>query len=244
MLVVLATLLGAPLARAQLLLEAQERAADLQALTHRLLAAQEQERQQVAVELHDGPLQRVHHLLRLQDGDASPAECRNLTDRLSRELRATCVALRPPALDGPGLPTALASLTRAVEQRAGCPITVEAEGYARGRLAAEAEFAFYRIAREALNNCARHSGASAIAVLLRLDAHEACLTIRDDGMGFVVGAVRGVGAGDHQAHLGLLEMRECAHAWGGELAIDSAPDQGTVVRVVLPCLVQTMETRP
>jgi two-component system, NarL family, sensor kinase len=232
-LTVLATMLGAPLARAQLLLEAEERAAELRALSHRLLAAQEQERRRVAVELHDGPLQRVHHLLRLQDSDAAPGDCRDLTDRISRELRATCVALRPPALDGPGLPTGLASLARDAEHRAGCPITVEAEGYVHGRLSSDAEHALYRIAREALNNCARHSGASAITVLVRLDAREARLTIRDDGMGFAAQAVRGAG-GDHD-HLGLVEMRECALAWGGDLTIESVPDEGTVVCAVLPC---------
>jgi two-component system NarL family sensor kinase len=232
-LTVLATMLGAPLARAQLLLEAEERAAELQALSHRLLAAQEQERQRVAVELHDGPLQRVHHLLRLQDSGAAPGECRDLTDRISRELRATCISLRPPALDGPGLPIGLASLARDAEPWAGCPITVEAEGYVRGRLPLDAEFALYRIAREALNNCARHSGASAIAVLVQLDAQEARLTVRDDGMGFAAHTVRD--AGSTHAHLGLVEMRECALAWGGDLTIDSAPDEGTVVCAVLPC---------
>jgi two-component system, NarL family, sensor kinase len=127
----------------------------------------------------------------------------------------------------------LASLARDAEHRAGCSITVEAEGYVHGRLSSDAEHALYRIAREALNNCARHSGASAITVLVRLDAREARLTIRDDGMGFAAQAVRGAG-GDHD-HLGLVEMRECALAWGGDLTIESVPDEGTVVCAVLPC---------
>jgi len=140
--------------------------------------------------------------------------------------------LRPPALDRLGLPAALEELARHIEPRAGCPIIVQACGYIRGNLALGAEQALYRIAREALNNCARHAGASKITVLLRLDRREATVAIRDDGMGFAAGDRAAEGDG---AHLGLLEMRECARAWGGTLTIESLPEQGATVRAVLPC---------
>lgn len=238
----LATMLGAPLGRDQLLLEAQERVAELerhkatlQALSRRLIAAQETERQRLAVELHDGPLQRLHYLLRLLDGDTPRDDCHEVAAQVGAELRATCLALRPPALDELGLPAALASLARHVERQAGCPIRVAADGYIRGRLARDPELALYRIAREALNNCARHSGAAEVAVTVRQDTAATSVTIRDDGMGFETGAGACPTAADSEHRLGLLEMDECARAWGGALTIDAAPGRGTAVRAVLPC---------
>jgi signal transduction histidine kinase len=237
----LATLLGAPLARAQLLLVLQERVRELErrkatlhALSRRLLTAQERERQRLAGDLHDGPLQHQHHLLRRLEARAPGEECHTLATRVAAELRTVCVALRPPALEQAGLAGALQSLARAVEPMAGCPITVQDEAYVRGRLSSEAELALYRIAQEALQNCARHSGASAVTATLQSDDAGAVLSIRDNGMGFVPDDGAADGPCEARVHLGLIQMQECARTQGGCCVVTSMPDGGTIVRAVLP----------
>jgi len=120
----------------------------------------------------------------------------------------------------------LRQLAEAARGRARLAMEVDVQGECP--LPSDVQIAFYRIAQEALNNIARHSGASAASICLRLppaaDAVE--LTIADDGRGFATAA-----AGDH---FGLDIMQERAQAIGASLQVVSAPSQGTRVTVVWP----------
>ena len=58
--------------------------------------------------------------------------------------------------------------------------------------------------------------------------NDLALTIRDDGRGFDLVDARARGG------LGLISLDERARLVGGSLAIDSKPDQGTEIRVVVP----------
>lgn len=216
----------------QLTDEATRSAEALRALSRRLRTAQEAERKRLSLTLHDGPLQRLHHLLRLLEAGAPVEESLAVARQATTELRATTTALRPPVIDDLGLPCALASLVQRVEAWAGCPTEVEADGYALGRLTPDAELGLYRIAQEALANCAKHAGASAITVVLRQEAQDVVLEVRDNGQGFATEPNGGDVAA--QEHLGLLEMRECAQAFGGSLSITSELGQGAVVRAAFP----------
>jgi signal transduction histidine kinase len=94
------------------------------------------------------------------------------------------------------------------------------------------ELALFRIAQEALTNVAKHSGATAVGVLLSQDAQAIELAVEDDGGGFKdsLGA-RSAGRGGW----GLPAMRERAEAHGGELRVE-LPGRGAriIVRVPLP----------
>lgn len=249
-LTVLATMLTAALAREHLLIALRERVDELEQhrealrrLSGRVMAAREEERKRIATDLHDGPLQLQHAILRELDGTASAETCRALTREAAAELRAACATLRPPVLDDLGLPRALVSLSRRMEPRTGCIIAVEVDGYAPEILPPEAELTLYRIAQEALVNCAKHAGASAIVVRLGREGQAVTLEVRDDGRG-VRGVLQGpIILGEDGEHLGVLEMRERATAWGGTLTIDSLPDCGTLLRAVLP-LPDSREVRP
>jgi signal transduction histidine kinase len=212
--------------------QATRSAEALRALSQRLRTAQEAERKRLSLTLHDGPLQRLHHLLRLLEAGAPVEESLAVARQATTELRATTTALHPPALDDLGLPCALASLVHRAEGWAGCPAELDADGYALGRLTPDAELALYRIAQEALANCAKHAGASAITVTLRQEAQDVVLEVRDNGQGFATEPNGGDVAA--QEHLGLLEMRECAQAFGGFLSITSVLGQGAVVRAGFP----------
>jgi signal transduction histidine kinase len=90
----------------------------------------------------------------------------------------------------------------------------------------------YRIAQEALNNVVKH--AAARRAKLTILAHEALVRMRvaDDGCGFEI--AHGLLTQARSGCYGLASMRERAEALGGQLILDSAPGQGTIITVTLP----------
>lgn len=96
------------------------------------------------------------------------------------------------------------------------------------RLPAEEKIALFRIAQEALTNCARHAQAKAVAVELNTESDHLVMSITDDGVGVDL-----AGNGHNGRGFGLLSMQERAEAIGGSWSIESAPGKGTrvIVRV-------------
>ena len=82
--------------------------------------------------------------------------------------------------------------------------------------------------QEALKNAARHAKASQVLVAVARDGADLVLTIRDDGSGFDLAEARGRGG------LGLISLDERVRLAGGRLAIDTQPQGGTAIRVVVP----------
>jgi signal transduction histidine kinase len=94
----------------------------------------------------------------------------------------------------------------------------------------DVELCFFRVAQEALNNAARHSGAEEAIVHFSVVEGVARLQIRDTGVGFDTSlSPRGIG---------MVSMRERMRMAGGNLSVISAPGQGTEVtaEVRLPFL--------
>ena len=94
---------------------------------------------------------------------------------------------------------------------------------------AEAGAALYRIAREAVANAARHSGCSAIEILLQSFGSGPGLEVRDNGKGFDV-----TDAAFRERGAGLVVMEYCAARAGIDLRIVSSPVNGTVVQARCP----------
>jgi signal transduction histidine kinase len=89
----------------------------------------------------------------------------------------------------------------------------------------------YRIVQEALNNAIKHARAHEILVLLDgSEPKHLCLSISDDGVGFVPGPGEETQAGG----FGMKTMRERAETSGGNLRVISAPGKGTTVEVTIP----------
>jgi signal transduction histidine kinase len=97
------------------------------------------------------------------------------------------------------------------------------------RLPQELETACFRITQEALTNVVRHAQARRIWVELRQRGAELHLTVRDDGIGFDVEAMRRRRVSD--AGLGLQGMQERALIINGKIEIKSAPAHGTEIHV-------------
>ena len=89
----------------------------------------------------------------------------------------------------------------------------------------------YRIVQEALNNAIKHAHAREILVMLDgSDPEQLCLSISDDGVGFVPGS----GEESQAGGFGMKTMRERAESVGGSLRVISAPGKGTTIEVKIP----------
>ena len=236
-----------------------ERTAELLASTERLRelanhgeTVREQERTRIAREIHDelGSLlvalkMDVHWLAkRLDDRPQLQCKCHSmgrLIDSAVDNLGRIITDLRPSILDHQGL---WAALEWQAQEFFAHSADVSAEGQAG--LQADLQItvaagvpppeggqaiAIFRIFQERLSNVARHARARHVQVRLWVDDPPdpvLYLSVRDDGVGAPPQALA-----DARSY-GVLGMRERAGHFGGQLHIDSAPGQGTRVRLVMP----------
>jgi signal transduction histidine kinase len=206
---------------------------ELQASRARIVAAGDAARRQVERDLHDGAQQRLVlfglklGLARRQlDDDSSGAaalidELRGDLDSALTELRDLAHGIYPVALENEGIAGAL----KDAAQLAAIPTRVECDGVARHR--PELEAAVYFCCLEALQNAAKHAGEGARATVALAERHEALrFEVADDGAGFDPTVAT--------ASSGLQNMTDRIGALGGEVALRSAPGEGTTVSGMIP----------
>ena len=211
---------------------------ELQLLAGRLLTAQEDERRRLAREMHDDLTQRLAGIA-MQAGRLTrllppqSQEIRKLTrdigaalSQLSTDVHALSRRLHPSILEDLGLVDAMAAECAAYSQQGAI------EAHFRPSDVPEVidkntAMCLYRIAQEALRNIAKHAKTHEARVFLRGENGSLTLAIEDDGVGFDVGRVRGIG-------LGLASMEERARLIRAEFAVESRPGGGSVVRVRVP----------
>jgi signal transduction histidine kinase len=196
-----------------------------------------QERQRLARDLHDSVSQALYAIVldiatAQRIGGADPtrleailADAYGLAEAGLAEMRALIFELRPEFLSQEGLVAALQRQVAAVRARHHLSITVHAAD--EPEAAPAIKEALYRVGQEALNNIAKHAGATAVVITLAAGADELVLRVRDDGRGFDA-------AGSFPGHLGLRSMRERAASVGGVIEISSAPGLGTEVTLRIP----------
>jgi PAS domain S-box-containing protein len=210
-------------------------------LLGRLVRAQEDERQRIAVDIHDDSIQVLTALtLRLELLQASIADddlrkaladAEDVARRSVTRLRELMFELRPPALDRDGLAASLRFRLEQIHEQHGldCALT--------DRLTAELDpdtrMILYRIVQEALVNVVKHARATRVDVVLQTVARGVFASVIDDGVGFDPAR-----RPDRIGHVGLDAMRERAEAAGGRSAISSVPDNGTCVEVFIPAEIE------
>jgi PAS domain S-box-containing protein len=207
-------------------------------LLERVVTSQEEERRQVAGDIHDDAIQSmVAVTLQLQTlgGRLSDARSTELLERLAAtatesvgRLRQLVFELRPPLLDEVGLAAAIDQYARRAGELAGFVVQVHDES--AGELPDELRVVAYRIVQEALANVRAHAKAGRVAVRLEEVDGGVLARVSDDGAGFLPGLVERRPAG----HLGLISMREQATMAGGWCRVASAPGMGTTVELWLP----------
>lgn len=230
----------------QMLKTLQKNNQQLHQVSQKILAAQEQERQRVARELHDESTQTLTTLLlylKLLARSQNPEEAqriqnlRQLAAHALEEIRRVAMELHPRILDDWGLEAALGRRIDELNSTNCIQVAFSVEGCVPGHLPKDLELAFYRVAQEALNNIVRHSHAQRAHMTLACKADCLILEIQDDGIGFntaIIGAARSRG-------LGLMGMRERLALVGGELTIESHIGKGTHITAHAPLVRQPAE---
>ncbi|WP_379485714.1 sensor histidine kinase [Novosphingobium soli] len=193
-----------------------------------MLRARNEERRQIARELHDTTAQLLLELdfalKLLHDTHALPPgiDARHVVVRLQEQMRCLSYILHPPELEKYGLVGALEALTLGMSARTGIAMSFKAVGYREGLLP-EMELAVLRIAQEALMNVFKHSKSDRAEVRLHCTCNWLCLRVRDFGVG--LGAKDAI---EGSLGVGLRSMTERMENVGGKIRI-SLFERGTAV---------------
>lgn len=209
---------------------------------------QEEERKRIARELHDGAIQTltvINQEVQLAQWDNPQGELGKMLTHveeeitvLTKDLRDMIRDLRPSYLDELGLVAAVDTLVKSKRVSWGIPIRFHVEGEERLLDSAES-IALYRIAQEALLNVRQHARASDVSVYIHYNDTHIRLCVLDNGTGFTLPPSFISNSAD--GHFGLLGAQERAELIGATLLVESAPNKGTEVSVILPHRVASME---
>jgi PAS domain S-box-containing protein len=196
------------------------------------------ERSRLARELHDSVTQALYSVTLYAEAtrlalasEKLDVATENLNElhKMAREamldMRMLIFELHPPQLEEEGLVAALKARLAAVESRAQLRTEIRVQGERPLPILVGEEL--FRIALEALNNVIKHANASQVTVDVAFPRAGVRLTVIDDGVGFDPASAQ------HSGGMGLQGMEERAQRIGGLLAVESAPGQGTAVRVTV-----------
>ncbi len=209
----------------------------------RIIETQEQERQRLVRQLHDGPAQSLTNLIlqaeiceRLFDSDAARArtELGNLKTAVVstfQKVREFMADLRPMMLDDLGLVPALKRYVDTFNEKSGIPSTLTLTGAER-RMAPYKEVTIFRVVQELLNNARQHSHAARIQVSLDMGETAVRGGVEDNGAGFNVQEV--LSTGSTTKAIGLVAQRERIEMLGGQFQIESGSGRGTRVTFEIP----------
>lgn len=141
------------------------------------------------------------------------------------KVRSLSQALHPVMLDEAGLESTIDWYIPVLERQTGIAISYAKSG-TPFPVDGSVGIHIYRILQEALNNLARHSGASEAWVRLRFSAQALELEVEDHGVGFVERSTR--------TGIGLVAMRERTELLGGTIVFLKPAEGGTLVRLKVP----------
>jgi signal transduction histidine kinase len=217
------------------LVEARTR--ELSALSTHLQELAEEEKSELARNLHD----ELGGLLTAAKMDLSWVQSRvtdpDLQERLAQlgsvldeamDLKRRVVEdLRPSLLDHFGLPTALRAYVDSVCAKAGLrtDLTLPED---RAEMTKDTAIALFRIVQEGVTNIIRHAGARAVTLRLAAEGDAYLITLSDDGSGFDASDP------EFSSSHGITGMRQRVRALGGRFDMESTPGTGTTLRVSIP----------
>jgi len=215
----------------------------LHTLSRQVLDAQESERRRLARELHDEIGQALTAIkFNLHAAQRQPDTLKTrLDDSLSivdytlQQVRNLSFDLRPSMLDELGLVAAINWYMGRQAERGGFTVHIKTDALPPDLCPTIATTCF-RVVQEAVTNVIRHAHAKDVWIDLQQAAATVSLTLRDNGRGFDVPAAQERAA--LGASMGLPGMQERVRLVGGQMLIESAPGQGTVLHADLPLLMK------
>ncbi len=205
----------------------------------RLITAQEEERKRIARELHDDLNQRIAlisiELEQVAQRSANSSvgipvrlsEIQRKVVEISHEIHRMSYELHPSKLDHLGLVPALRSFCDDLARSRGIKIDFQFECIPT-LITRDITLCIFRIAQEALQNAAKHSGAHEVEVNLKGTDVALRLMVSDKGNGFLVSTEK------MTKGLGITSIRERVRLVGGEFTLVSEPGNGTVVQATIP----------
>jgi signal transduction histidine kinase len=203
---------------------------------------QEEERKRIARELHDDTIQsliamgqRIELIKETlddpEDGRARLSEVRAMVTGVIASVRQFSRDLRPLTLEDLGLTAAMQYLVSQLAQSEGIEVNFKVEGKVEG-LPADKEVAIYRILQEALNNVKRHAYATQVNVTALFTQRQIKLVVQDNGRGFEVPEPLTDFASN--GSFGIMGLQERARLFGGNVVVQSQPNQGTTIQLIMP----------
>ncbi len=201
-----------------------------------VIDGQDQERNRLSRELHDGIGQSLIAVkLQLENTEtqnysmmrAGIDSAKNMIDLTIEDVRRVCNALMPAALDEFGIVSTLRSLCSELGSLAGFNAVLENEG-SLDRMSKKSQVYIYRIAQEALHNITKHARATQVIIKLSRVNNIVTLEVSDNGKGFIFDPVC------FAQRNGLQNMRERTNLLQGEFIINSKPGSGTTIKVSIP----------
>ncbi len=214
-----------------------------ESLLEQVVAAQEEERQRIATELHDGLAQSIvgisyqaqfaSSLLANGNKAELEVELKSIEDTLNdniKEIRRVLNGLLPPDIQHLGLLSAMRKqLERLDKEMGNCGWEFTGRPV---KLPYNVEATVYRIVQEGLNNARSHSNATSIWLKTQFLDDELIVEIRDNGKGFDVS--RTLENSLSTGHLGLWGMKQRAQAIGGSVEFNSVQGIGTKIEIKIP----------
>ncbi|MGC1107888.1 MAG: response regulator [Candidatus Acidiferrales bacterium] len=218
----------------------------LRQLSTRLLELQDEERRRISRDLHDVTGQKLalqwialSRMTRLLSPTAneetrdSIAQCLDLTNQISEEIRTLSYLLHPPLLDELGLPSAVKWYAQGFQQRTGIRVDVDIAADLP-RLRPDVEVALFRVVQESLTNVHRYSESPTAYVRVSRDRNEFKLEVGDSGKGMQLEKTKAPNAEVAPLGVGIQGMRQRIRQFSGRLEILSKLGKGTVVLAFLP----------
>ena len=203
--------------------------------------ARESERQRIAADFHDGPLQAfIGFLLRLElvrkliskDVETALTELKQLQEIAKKqvnELRSFVRSMRPVEVEGSSFAASLSRLVEQFQQDTGINTTFMSGDYEEPG-ETETALELLQIVRESLNNVQKHSRATRVMVSVSRHGDGLEVTVDDNGAGFPFSGLYTIDEMDLM-RLGPASIKRRVRLLGGELLIDSRPGEGVTLKV-------------
>ena len=202
--------------------------------TSDVISAQERERSQIGLELHDN-VNQVLTTVKLytelcRDGVGNTKEIMdksiNLLQQSINEIRSLSKRLSAPSLGSIRLNESVKELVDSITSTNKIYISFDGEQVHDLEVSKDLHMTIYRILQEHLTNILRHARASKVSVSMKLELNDLVLKVKDNGKGF--------DTSQKSAGIGITNMITRAESIKGSLQINSAPGKGCVLIAHLP----------
>lgn len=225
----------------------------IRTLSQELIKAQENERQRIAMDLHDNVAQDLatlkigldtlfdpHIEMPTEVGQRLLHLSRLLKDSI-QNIRGLAYNLQPPELEQLGLITAISRFCDEQSTRYGIHIDLFTAGVRELTLTFDTQINIYRLVQEALTNIRKHAEASRVTIRLTASHPRLILCVEDDGKGFSV--KQRLSEAISEKRMGVRSMEERVSLLGGAMKLTSTPGEGTRLRVNVPVIPRNDRTK-